>query len=145
MKKELIIGIIASIGVLIFAFVLLQRYDRQNSVIGQSPTPIAINTNENNSITLTNEEISKHNNAQDCWLIINKKIYAATNYIPKHPGGKNSIIPFCGKDATRAFQTRGGKGAHPLSAQDILTQIYIGDLGGQTTVEKIQSAYNQNF
>ena len=39
------------------------------------------------------------------------------------------ITSNCGKDATQAYQTQGGKGSHSSSATAMLQTLYIGDLG----------------
>ena len=88
--------------------------------------PIKTPTTDQNSLTLA--QIAIHNTSSDCWTIVNNKIYNVTNYIPLHPAGADKITPFCGKDATQAFSTRGGKGPHPKEAQDVLNTYYIGDL-----------------
>ncbi len=94
-------------------------------------------TGTQQKITLTPEVVAQHNSENDCWLIINNKVYDVTDYIPSHPGGKNEILPFCGKEATQAFQTKGSKGEnHTDFAYSLLNSFYIGDIGqeiGQDT------------
>jgi len=82
------------------------------------------------SITLSLEEISKHSTKNDCWLIINNKVYDVTNDISTHPGGESTIVPNCGKEATSAFNTKGGQeNPHTSSANELLGKDYIGDVG----------------
>jgi len=74
------------------------------------------------------EDIKKHNNENDCWLLIDGRVYDVTSYVEKHPGGK-VIADYCGKDATEAFNTKGGRGfPHKPVAKEILKNFYIGDL-----------------
>uniref|UniRef100_A0A0N5CB39 Cytochrome-b5 reductase n=1 Tax=Strongyloides papillosus TaxID=174720 RepID=A0A0N5CB39_STREA len=56
---------------------------------------------EFNSVTL--EELSKHNNLSDCWIVINGKVFDVTEYLEYHPGGISEIVNYGGKDATEAF------------------------------------------
>jgi cytochrome b involved in lipid metabolism len=78
---------------------------------------------------LTMAVVAMHNTADDCWLVINNNIYNVTDFIPNHPGGDQHIIDYCGKDATTAFETKGGSGkTHSDQARQILAQFYIGDL-----------------
>lgn len=51
----------------------------------------------------TLDEIAKHNNEQDCWVIIRDIVYDLTKFLPDHPGGKKAIMLFAGKDATEEF------------------------------------------
>lgn len=38
----------------------------------------------------------------DCWTLVNGRVYDVTNYIPYHPGGKKIMLG-AGKDATQLF------------------------------------------
>lgn len=60
-------------------------------------------------------EVQKHNTRDDCWVIIDGKVYDVTAFIDMHPGGANIIIANAGKDATKIF-----KPLHPPDALDIL-------------------------
>jgi cytochrome b involved in lipid metabolism len=78
---------------------------------------------------LTLAVVATHNTADDCWMVINNNVYNVTDYIPNHPGGEQTIVPYCGKDATTVFETKGGSGkTHSDQARQILSQFYIGDL-----------------
>jgi len=74
-------------------------------------------------------EIAKHNNVNDCWLLIDDKIYDVTEYISsgKHPGGE-AILEGCGKiDGTELFSTRpmGSGTEHSDEAYGYLDTFYI--------------------
>lgn len=49
------------------------------------------------------EEIAKHNKPNDCWVVVNGVVLDATSFLPDHPGGKNAILLYAGKDATAEF------------------------------------------
>jgi len=53
------------------------------------------------------EEIAKHNKPEDCWVIIDGKVYDLSNYGKIHPGG-DVIYELAGKDASLPFM-----GYHP--------------------------------
>ncbi|KXJ89323.1 hypothetical protein Micbo1qcDRAFT_212694 [Microdochium bolleyi] len=45
----------------------------------------------------TREEVEKHDSADDCWLVIDGKVYDATSVLDWHPGGKAAIASHAGK------------------------------------------------
>ncbi|ETO30601.1 mitochondrial cytochrome b2 [Reticulomyxa filosa] len=55
----------------------------------------------------TLEEVSRHNKATDCWLILYDKVYDVTSFVNDHPGGVNLIVDNSGKDATEVFESVG--------------------------------------
>ncbi|KIR68597.1 L-mandelate dehydrogenase [Cryptococcus bacillisporus CA1873] len=61
------------------------------------------------------EEVQKHNKREDCWVIIDGKIYDVTDFLDNHPGGAEIIVANAGKDATKIF-----KPLHPPDALDML-------------------------
>ena len=74
-------------------------------------------------------EVAKHNSSKDCWIIIQSKVYNVTVHLRTHPGGGGLITPYCGKDATQAFQTKGGLGGnHSSRAYGQLNAFYVGNL-----------------
>jgi cytochrome b involved in lipid metabolism len=86
------------------------------------------------SVALTASTVSAHSTTNDCWIIVNNSVYNITEYIPFHPGGTNTIRPWCGKESTNAFTTRGGNGRHSSGAWSQLENYRIGSLGGSTSV-----------
>jgi cytochrome b involved in lipid metabolism len=82
---------------------------------------------------LTTATVATHNSLSSCWLIISGKIYDVTQYIPFHPGGQNAILSYCGKEATTAFETKGGGGSHSINAHTLLANYLVGTLGAATT------------
>ncbi|GEM12114.1 sulfite oxidase [Rhodotorula toruloides] len=45
----------------------------------------------------TREEIEKHGRADDCWIVVDGKVYDATSVLDWHPGGKAAILSHAGK------------------------------------------------
>jgi cytochrome b involved in lipid metabolism len=141
MKKALIIiAIIAVFGVV--GFIAFSGGDdaSNNQTTNQSQNTPKESTNdpeqpEGNSKTFTVEEVEKHNNKENCWTIINSKVYDLTSFISQHPG-RDEILRACGKDGTSLFKTRttdegekvGSGTPHSSSAESTLKGLQIGTL-----------------
>lgn len=77
----------------------------------------------------TAADVAKHTTKSDCWMIIGGKVYDLTNYLPQHPAPLELMLGLCGKDATDAWNTKGGRGrAHSARAAAILESYHIGAL-----------------
>jgi cytochrome b involved in lipid metabolism len=76
-------------------------------------------------------EIAKHDNAEDCWLLIDDKIYDVTSFIAggKHGGG-DAILEGCGINATELYKTRpmGSGTEHSEKAYGFLEGFFIANL-----------------
>ncbi|MDD5110738.1 MAG: cytochrome b5-like heme/steroid binding domain-containing protein [Patescibacteria group bacterium] len=139
-RKPLKIGV----GVLWTAMLLAFGY----LYFAPNPLPPAVqNTSASQgseTVTLTAEEIAKHNSASDCWMILDNKVYDLTSYLNAHPGTPATIIPSCGQDGTAAFNTKGGRGRpHSAYASSLHPTYYLGDVGATTTTQTIDNAKNQ--
>ena len=125
---------LVTFSLMIFIFIVI-------AILGAG---VFINQNKANTILVSNQnsstgafaslismaEVAKHSTADDCWMIVSNKVYNVTNYINMHPAGPDTIIPYCGKDATVPFDTKGGKGSHSNRAQNILDKYYVGNVNG---------------
>ncbi len=127
-KKELFWGLGITFVVIVLSVYYIFSFQNKTTNKSTVMTP-----NKNESVTLTTAEIAKHNQTSDCWIIVENKVYNVTDYLNIHPGGAGKIIPYCGKEATEAFQTKGGEGTHSQKADQDLTSLYIGDLDGPKT------------
>lgn len=127
-----IISIVILILLIIGGFVLFVQSNKTTQTTStekllntatQSPKPTTVTK------VYTLVDVSQHASENDCWVVIEDKIYNATAFIAKHPGGK-TILNGCGKDATKLFNERptNNKGPHPDAAGLELKKLYIGDL-----------------
>ena len=67
----------------------------------------------------TMDQVSIHNNEQDCWVVIYNNVYNLTTFIERHPGGKEVLLNAAGKNVTEWFERIHGKGL-----QKYILQIY---------------------
>lgn len=99
----------------------------------------------NTAITLNTAEIQKHSTQDDCWMIIDSKVYNLTTYLNSHPGGPGVMLPYCGGDATKAYATKDAPKPSPHSdyAASLLDSFYIGDVGSSVDAQKVKDTQNQ--
>lgn len=106
-KQEAVISLFTTLFIIVlFIFYLNSYFIKQKNISSltiNSQTETTTSTNTTVTMKLTVAEIAKHNNAQDCWIIINDKVLKVTKFLDLHPGGSEAILPYCGKDATAAF------------------------------------------
>ncbi|CAN1794802.1 Cytochrome b5 isoform A [Linum perenne] len=74
------------------------------------------------------QEASQHNSKDDCWIVIDGKVYDVSSYLDDHPGGDDVILQVTGKDATDDFEDVG----HSQTARDELKTFFIGELDTTT-------------
>lgn len=69
-------------------------------------------------------EVAAHSSAQDCWLVVDNRVFDVTQYVASgsHPGGA-TILQGCGQEATEMFNNQ-----HTAKAKSMLPDFYIGDL-----------------
>jgi cytochrome b involved in lipid metabolism len=108
-------------------------------VVPASPTSVSLPAQTSIPIVSQNtvlniSEIAKHNLRNDCWLLIDNKIYNVTSYISSHPGGVGNITNYCGREASSAFNGL----PHSTSAHSLLAQYYVGDLNQVSSNGQIQ-------
>ncbi|KAJ5154259.1 Aldolase-type TIM barrel [Penicillium coprophilum] len=52
---------------------------------------------------LSVQEVIKHCETDDCWIVVGNKVWDLTHFASAHPGGADVIFEFAGRDATHAF------------------------------------------
>ncbi|KAI8983530.1 acyl-CoA dehydrogenase/oxidase [Pilobolus umbonatus] len=80
----------------------------------------------------TVEEVLKHTQANDSWIIVHDKVYDITGFLDDHPGGKKVLLKAAGTDATKQFDA-----FHSPSVLDKIASKYlIGEIGTDEVQEE---------
>ena len=88
----------------------------------RSPSPTASGTTTG---AYSMSAVAQHASAASCWTAIDGQVYDLTDWVSRHPGGRQAILGTCGKDASAAFNAQhGGQGR----AAAELKQFRIGTL-----------------
>ncbi|KAG2269548.1 hypothetical protein Bca52824_064103 [Brassica carinata] len=77
------------------------------------------------------EEVAAHNKQDDCWIVIDGKVYDVTSYMDEHPGGDDVLLAVTGKDATDEFEDAG----HSKTARELMEEYFIGELDEDSVQE----------
>ena len=70
------------------------------------------------------EEIMKHDNDKDCWVVLYGNVLNVTKFLNIHPGGLDPINDLAGFDITAQYEARG----HSKKADGIWPKYVIGTL-----------------
>ncbi|OIV93882.1 hypothetical protein TanjilG_05585 [Lupinus angustifolius] len=89
-----------------------------------------------NSKVFTFEEVAKHNHKNDCWIIVNGKVYDVTPFLDDHPGGDEVILSATEKDATIDFEDVG----HSDSAIEDMQKYYVGEFDANTLPAEVDNS-----
>ncbi|KAH7517536.1 hypothetical protein FEM48_Zijuj09G0075400 [Ziziphus jujuba var. spinosa] len=91
-------------------------------------------------------QVSEHNSRENCWLVIEGKVFDVTKFLEDHPGGDEVLLSATGKDATDDFEDVG----HSTSARAMMDEFYVGDIDSSSIPTKTkytppkQPHYNQD-
>lgn len=67
-------------------------------------------------------EVRKHNNQDDCWIVIDQFVYDVTPWIKQHPGG-NVLAILAGEDASAMYYS-----SHFTPSKKLLDKFLVGSL-----------------
>jgi hypothetical protein len=73
----------------------------------------------------TMADVAKHSTPTDCWMVLNStEVYNVTAFLNVHPAGAGPMTPYCGANATTAFNNVG----HSTHAIGLEATYLIGNL-----------------
>ena len=73
-------------------------------------------------------DLAKHATADNCWMAIRGNVYDLSAYLPEHPSRPELVQPWCGKEATEAYNTKTKGRPHAPYADELLAKYKIGKL-----------------
>ncbi|KAF5178999.1 cytochrome b5 [Thalictrum thalictroides] len=82
------------------------------------------------------KEAGEHNTRDDCWVVVDGKVYDVSSYLDEHPGGDDVLLRATGKDATDEFNDAG----HSKDAIQLMEEFCIGELDPSDTPEEESSS-----
>src|SRR3989344_1587669 len=85
------------------------------------------------STAYTIDDVALHNNSEDCWLIIDQKVFNATEASRLHPAMFN-----CGQDVSENYHKNHGEGV-----RDKMMKYFIGDLGSGKGVQNVDVKFEK--
>ena len=94
---------------------------------GNDGEPVRIDrpaTNADKLVTMT--EVARHSSSEDCWMVIDTRVYDLTAYLPEHPSKPSIILPWCGKESSDAYKTKTKGRSHSSQADQELINYTFG-------------------
>jgi DNA-binding beta-propeller fold protein YncE len=85
-------------------------------------------------VTYTADDVALHNNSEDCWLIIDKKVFNATEASRLHPAMFN-----CGQDVSENYHKNHGK-----DIREKMMKYYIGELRAGKGITNVDVPFEKN-
>ena len=74
----------------------------------------------------TAADLARHATPADCWMAIRGSVYDFSPYLPEHPSRPGLLEPWCGKEATEAYNTKTKGRPHSPYADELLVRYRIG-------------------
>ncbi len=75
-------------------------------------------------------ELARHARSDDCWMAIRGSVFDLTKYLPEHPSRPGILEPWCGKEATQAYETKTKGRRHSPEADRLLAGYRLGAFAG---------------
>ncbi|WP_265944869.1 cytochrome b5 domain-containing protein [Dechloromonas sp. A34] len=81
--------------------------------------------------TYSKADLTKHASAENCWMAIRGGVYDLSAYLPDHPSRPEVVLPWCGREATEAYNTKTKGRPHAPYADELLAKYKIGKLAAE--------------
>ena len=60
-------------------------------------------TPADNMAVFSHNQLQQHCSVDSCWVVLYGRVYDVTDFLPHHPGGRQSILDLAGSDATERY------------------------------------------
>lgn len=114
---------VALLAWLVGCWLLLAKYSAAPRQRGTAQKPMQARQQGGPAATYSREEVAAHGTPEDCWLIVDGKVYDVSRYVAEHPGG-DAILKNAGKDSTKGFNGP----QHPSRVFEQIEEYYVGDV-----------------
>ena len=92
---------------------------------------------------ITMDEVGKHNQETDAWIVVDNIVYDLTDFVDSHPGGTDILLDYLGQDITKALQDP-SLHKHTSAAYSMLEQYAIGRVNSANSISP-DSLSNSSF
>lgn len=99
-------------------------------IAGRSPSPPGEDRVRSSDRRITDAELARHSRADDCWMAIRGQVHDVSAYLPEHPSRPSVVLPWCGREASEAYATKGKGRPHSPSTDALLASYRIGIYAG---------------
>ncbi len=127
LKRSVLAALFFALIFTVAWYVKADRIIKPTEVIKDITTEVA-------GTTYTLDDVTLHNNAEDCWLVVDKKVFNATEASRLHPAMFN-----CGQDVSENYHKNHGEGI-----RDKMMKYYIGELRNGSGVTSVDVPFEKN-
>lgn len=86
----------------------------------------------------TVEDLAKHSNRKDLWIVIEGLVYDVTEWQKQHPGGAAALLQYAGRDATDAASiAHEGKTKVAMKMQELCIGTCSAEFGSQAETKEL--------
>ncbi|GAA5996777.1 hypothetical protein JCM5350_007784 [Sporobolomyces pararoseus] len=92
----------------------------------------------------TEEDVSLHSSASDCWVTYKGKVYDVTSFLEDHPGSDELILQYAGKDVEEAMEDP-MEHSHSDSAYQVLNEYQVGRIVSGEAITNPEFEYKDGW
>ncbi len=80
---------------------------------------------------VSSAELAQHARFADCWMAIRGSVYDVSTYLPEHPSRPEVVLPWCGREASEAYETKNKGRPHSARADELLADYRVGSFAAE--------------